>query len=151
MNNELLYHFFSDDDFLRISSKISDMEKITAGEIRVALKEKKPLMKKKLSVGELAAEEFYQLGMHETRDKTGILIYLLLHEREFHILADEGINEKVDQSVWDEIRDEIMTEFKKGRFCAGVVQGIERVGNILGEHFPIKPDDENELSNKVVL
>jgi uncharacterized membrane protein len=151
MKNELLYHFFSDDDFLDISNKIKEMEKITAGEIRVAVKEEIPFAKKKKSIKDLAAEEFYNLGMANTRDKTGILIYVLLSQRKFYILADSGINEKVEQKTWDTIRDEMTEEFKHGNYLEGIINTLEKVGNILGEHFPIKSDDTNELSNKVVL
>ena len=79
MSNELLYHFFDDDDFLLISNKIKETEKVTSGEIRVALKESVPFFKKKKDIGKLAQEEFYNLRMYETRDKTGILIYILLN------------------------------------------------------------------------
>ena len=89
--------------------------------------------------------------MDETRDKTGILLYLLLKERQFYILADSGINEKVKQETWDKIRDEMQNEFREGEFTKGMLLGIEKVGKTLGQHFPIKPDDTNELSNKVVF
>lgn len=151
MQNELLYHYFDDDDFLRISNKIKEMEKITAGEIRVALKEKKSFRNRNKSIRQLAEEEFQKLGMHDTRDKTGILIYILLADRKFYILADEGINKKVEQSTWDGIRDEMQGEFKSGHYTDGIVTCVDQVGKILGEHFPIKPDDTNELSNKVVM
>ena len=151
MNQELLYHFFSDDDFLRISNAIKDMEKITAGEIRVAVKEEKPFIKKGKDISALAEEEFYKLNMHNTRDKTGILLYLILKERQFHILADEGINTKVSQDTWDTIRNEMQEEFQSGQFANGIITGVKKVGHILGEHFPIKEDDTNELSNKVVI
>ena len=151
MNQELLYHFFSDDDFLRISKTINEMEKITSGEIRVAVKEKKPLIKKAQDIRALAEEEFYKLNMHNTRDKTGILLYLILKERQFHILADEGINAKVSQEIWDTIRDEMQTEFRSGHFADGLLTGVKKVGQILSEHFPIKEDDTNELSNKVII
>lgn len=151
MNQELLYHFFSDDDFLRISKAIKEIEKITAGEIRVAVKENKPPLKKNKDISILAQEEFYKLNMHNTRDKTGILLYLILKERQFHILADEGINEKVSQETWDTIRDEMQNEFRSGHFANGLITGVKKVGQILGEHFPIKEDDTNELSNKVIM
>lgn len=151
MHNKLIYHFFSDDDFLRISNKIKEMEKITAGEIRVSLKDKKQIGKKNKSIRELAEEEFVKLNMHATRDKTGILLYLILSERQFYILADSGIHEKVDEGTWDKVRDEIQKEFLDGHFTEGLIHGIGRVGEILGKHFPIKPDDTNELSNKVVI
>ena len=151
MHNKLIYHFFSDDDFLRVSDKIKEMEKITAGEIRVSIKEKKDFLKKSTPINKLAEEEFVRLNMHATRDKTGILLFLILKERQFYILADSGIHEKVDEGTWDKVRDEIQNEFLTGHFTEGILHGIERVGNILAKHFPIKPDDTNELSNKVVF
>lgn len=151
MNQELLYHFFSDDDFLRISNTIKEMEKITAGEIRVAVKEEKPFIKKNKEIRELTEEEFYKLNMHNTRDKTGILLYLILKSRQFYILADEGINAKVSSDTWNKIRDDMQTEFMSGHFANGLITGVKKVGHILGEHFPIKEDDTNELSNKVVM
>jgi len=151
MKNELLYSFFSDDDFLDISNKIRTMEKITSGEIRVAIKEEVPFSKRKKSILDLATEEFYKLNMANTRDKTGILIYILLSKRRFYVLADSGINEKVEQKTWDNIRDEMQEDFKEGHYLEGILTTIEKVGNILSQFFPIKEDDTNELSNKVVV
>ena len=151
MANELLYHFFNDDDFLDISNIIKEMEKITSGEIRVAIKEEADFLKKKKDIKTLAEEEFYKLKMDSTRDKTGILIYVLLSKRKFYILADSGINEKVEQAVWDVMRDEMQTEFQLGHYLEGIIKTIEKVGNLLSQHFPIKNDDTNELSNKVIV
>lgn len=151
MKHKLLYHFFSDDDFLRITKRITEAEKTTSGEIRVAMKESKPSAGRNKDIRDLAVEEFVKLNMHATRDKTGILLYLLLKERQFHILADSGINEKVNPSTWDNLRDKIQTEFKNGKFTEGILICISEVGEILSSHFPIKPDDTNELSNRVVL
>jgi len=151
MNNEILYHFFDDDDFLRISNKIQKTEKITSGEIRISIKESKTLRQRNKDVRKLAEEEFFNLNMNNTRDKTGILIFIILKERQFLILADSGINEKVSQQTWDEVRNEMQNRFKEGFYTEGIIFGIERVGQILSEHFPIKSDDTNELSNRVVV
>lgn len=148
MNENLIYHFFTDDDFLRISEVIQENEKTTAGEIRVAIKDNIPMFGKS-NIRKLAEEEFARLGMNNTRDKTGILIYVNLLLRQFYILADSGINEKVEQSNWDNIRDEIQNQFKKGNYTEGIIYGLNEVGKILTGHFPIKPDDVNELTNKV--
>jgi len=147
----LVYDYLSDDDFLLISDKIKEMEKITSGEIRVSIKEEKGINLKKKSIRNLAEDEFFRLSMNETRDKTGILIYISLRKKEFYILADSGINEKVEQSTWDKIRDKMASEFKIGNFRDGILSAIESVGKILNNHFPIKDDDTNELSNQVVL
>ena len=151
MEKQLIYHFVNDDELLRISNKIKEMEKTTAGEICVSIKEKRSLLEKRKSVRQLAEKEFFKLGVANTRDKTGILIFLLLADRSFYILADSGINEKVSLGTWDKIKDEIQKNFSHGEFCKGIIYGLEEVGKILSKHFPIKPDDTNELSNRVNL
>lgn len=147
----LIYNYFNDDDLLRISHKISEMEKTTSGEIRISVSEKRKFSDRKKELRKLAEEEFFRLKMNETRDKTGILLFIQLNEKKFYILADEGINSKVEQSTWDTIRDEMLNEFKSGRYSDGVLLGIQKIGTVLSEYFPVKSDDTNELSNKIVL
>ena len=151
MNNRLIYRFFLDDDFLRISRKIKEMEKITSGEIKVSIKDKNNFRDRKKGIHKRAEDEFYKLGMNITRDRSGILLFLQLNERQFYILADEGINSKVQHDTWEKVKDEIQDEFRHGHFSEGIIRGIEMVGKILSEHFPIKIDDTNELSNKVII
>jgi uncharacterized membrane protein len=149
MKNNIIYEYLNDDELLRISNKIKEMEALTSGEIRVSIKEKKHFRQRKRTTHELAQQEFFRLKMNDTRDKTGILIYLILKERKFHILADEGINVKVPENTWDIISNQMQEKFRKGYFCEGILNGVESVAKILSEHFPIKTDDKNELSNKV--
>ena len=149
--NKILYRLFNDDDFLRISESIKEAESKTAGEIKISIKEKRDFSQKKKSLIELASLEFARLGMNNTRDKTGILLFLLLNEKKFYILADEGINKKVEQKVWNEIRDRMQADFSRGHFTKGILLGINEVGKILASHFPIKSDDVNELSDKVEI
>jgi uncharacterized membrane protein len=151
MKTPLIYKFLNDDELLRISNKIKAEEKITAGEICVSIKERRSLIQKNKPVRKLAEEEFFKLGIDKTRDKTGIIIFFLLEAREFYILADEGINNKVPEKTWDKIKDEMQSHFMEGNFSQGIIHGVERVGKILSEHFPIKSDDTNEISNRVVL
>ena len=99
----------------------------------------------------MAESEFIRLGIKKTQDNTGVLIFILLKERQFYILADAGINEKVTEETWHSIKTEMQEMFKKGEFCNGILHGLEHAGKILSEHLPIKPGDVNELSNKVVL
>jgi uncharacterized membrane protein len=149
MKEQLIYNFFDDDEFLRISNKIKETEKITAGEICISIKEKKSFLQKKKTLRQLAEDEFNRLGIGKTRDSTGILFFLVLAERQFYILADKGINEKVSTDTWDQIKEEMQQRFSKGEFCKGILFGIEEAGKILSSHFPVKQDDTNELSNRV--
>jgi len=151
MQDQLIYNFFDDDEFLRISNKIKEMEKKTAGEIRVSIKEKKSFFQRNKTLKLLAEEEFFKLGMNKTSDKTGILIFLLLKERQFYILADKGIDEKVAPATWNSIKDKMQDMFSKGEFSKGILFGIEEVGKILSSYFPLKADDKDELSNRIII
>lgn len=149
MKHKFIYQILTDKQLGLISEKIGEMEKYTCGEIRVSIKKSKPFFKMNKHISDLAKEEFFLLGMHKTRDKTGILLFLILKHRQFHILADSGINEKVSQDTWNKIRDDMQEKFRNRQFFDGIISGIEQVGKVLNEHFPVKPDDSNELPNKV--
>ncbi len=151
MHNQLIYHFLSDDDLLRISHRIKKAEKTTAGEICVNIKEHLSIFNKNKSIRELAEIEFSKLGLNNTRDKTAVLIFIILEKRKFYILADSGINKKVPENTWDTIKDEMQNMFLNGEFSSGILYGIDNIGRILTEHFPIKPDDKNEISDRVIL
>lgn len=151
MKTPLIYKFLNDDELLRISNKIKDEEKKTSGEISVSIKEHRSFLQRNKSVRELAEEEYLKLGINKTRDRTGILVFFLLEAREFYILADESINNKVPEKTWDKIKDEMQTHFIDGKFSEGIIHGVGRVGKILSEHFPIKSDDTNEISDRVIL
>ena len=148
---QLIYHFVNDDELLRITNKIREYEKLTAGEICVSIKEHKTFFQKRRSVGELAKHEFARLGIGKTRDKTGVLIYILLEERQFYILADSAINNKVKENTWHKIKDGMQDFFMKGMFAKGILHGVEETGKVLAEHFPVRPDDINEIPDRVVI
>ncbi|MHB8579082.1 MAG: TPM domain-containing protein [Ignavibacteriaceae bacterium] len=147
----LIYHFISDDEMLRISNRIKEVEKTTAGEICVAVKEHLHFLQRNRPIHALAEKEFFRLGVDKTRNKTGILIFVLLPRRQFYIMADTGINEKVPENTWDAVKDEMQRMFLTGEFSKGIIHGVQRVGNILSEHFPVNPDDINEISNEIII
>ncbi|MBB6479296.1 TPM domain-containing protein [Spirochaeta isovalerica] len=92
---------------------------------------------------------FSEAGLFDTRDRTGILIFISLREKRVELLADKGINDKVDTGAWGDIVDELVGNIKHGKMVDGLVKAVESCGDRLIEHFPIKPDDENELSDQV--
>ncbi len=101
-------------------------------------------------VEEAAITAFYKNGLYKTRDETGVLLFISVFEKKVWVLADRGINEKVDYSEWKHIVNYItdgIHEKNQGHAIAGAVS---RVGEILREHFPIKPDDTDELDNLII-
>ncbi len=102
------------------------------------------------AVHSLGLASFTEQGLHHTKDHTGILILVALLEHRVEVLADRGINVKVDQSVWDEVVRIITAGIKSGQACDGFCNAIARCGEILATHFPRQGDDKDELSNRLV-
>jgi uncharacterized membrane protein len=143
--------YLSKTDLDELKNEISKIESETSGEIRLCLKLKRGFHERKLAYRELALKEFYKLEMNKTVDKTGILIFILFEEKKFEIIADEGINSKIHQGIWDIIINHIKTEFSKGKYKAGLVKCLNEIGKILIKEFPVKPGDKNELPDDIVI
>ncbi|HLF86375.1 MAG TPA: TPM domain-containing protein, partial [Nitrospiria bacterium] len=80
----------------------------------------------------------------------GILILASLFERRVVVLADQGINDKVQPGTWDEIVGIITSGLKSKDRCEAFCAAIEECGKILALHFPRSPDDRNELEDKLL-
>jgi putative membrane protein len=92
---------------------------------------------------------FVEHGLVETRDRTGILIYVSLLEHRVEVLADRGIDRHVEDGTWDEVVRLILDGVRKRRAEEGLCKAIERCGTILAAQFPPRPDDDDELENRL--
>jgi uncharacterized membrane protein len=149
MSKNFIYKYISKDELKSISAKIGEIEKTTSGELVITIKEKRSWLEKTKSVRALAEKEFVTARIAKTKGSTGILFFVIFNAKEFCILADKSINDKVEQKVWDEIANNMSLHFKQKNYCKGILDGIEQAGKILATHFPIQPGDVNELSNEV--
>jgi putative membrane protein len=95
--------------------------------------------------------EFYESGIKETRDSTGVLIFVSLMEQRAVVLADKAINDKVPQETWQEVRDLLIQGMKQKNVGLAFGAAILKCGEILTPSFPIRPDDENELQNQLII
>ncbi len=102
-------------------------------------------------VHDAAFSTFYQQGVHHTKHKTGILIYISLFERKVVILGDEGIHAKVNDSDWNDVVKIIVKGIKDEHLKKGIIDGIESCRKLLHTHFPVLADTTNELDNKLIL
>lgn len=100
---------------------------------------------------ERALEVFSQLRVWDTEHNNGVLIYLLLADRDVEIIADRGIHEKLSEASWEAICREMEAAFRNGRFEAGVLAGVRAVGDHLAQHFPPREDGANELPDEPVI
>lgn len=89
-------------------------------------------------------------GLHHTRAHTGILIFASLLEHRVEVLADRGINEKVQPGTWNEVVQILTSGLKSGNACEAFCKAIERCGEILAAHFPRAADDRDELADKLI-
>jgi putative membrane protein len=95
-------------------------------------------------------EIFYKNKVSMTRDRTGIMIFISLLERKVEVLADCGINEKVEKNYWNELVSSLSLDISKGNMVDGVVKSIGTCGEKLAESFPSKHDDTNEISDELI-
>jgi uncharacterized membrane protein len=104
-----------------------------------------------MSARQRATDVFSNLRVWDTEENSGVLIYLLLADREVHILADRGIARCVPQADWDTVALAMQKAFRQGDFRRGSLEGIERITMMLATHFPPGADNPNELPNKPVI
>ena len=132
-----------DDD--RIKAAIAASEKLTSGEIRVSVA--------RFfwgSVRAAAGKAFTRLGMRDTKDRNGILFFVVPSRQRFVVLGDQGIHEKVGQDFWDKLVAAMAGDFKAGKFNEGLIRGIEECGRLLAVHFPYQGErDVNELPDDI--
>lgn len=136
--------FFTDAEKKRIVDAIKAAEKVTSGEIRVHLENTF-----KGDIFDKAVFVFEKLKMHKTKDRNSVLIYLAVKNKQFAIIGDVGINSKVGQSFWEDVKEIMYNHFKEGRFADGLCMAIDRVGEKLKTNFPCQADDVNELNDDI--
>ena len=100
---------------------------------------------------ERALDVFSQLRIWDTEHNNGVLIYLLLADRDVEIVADRGIDARVGAAAWEGICREMESAFREGRFEAGVLRGIDLISTHLAAHFPKEDPGENELPDAPVV
>ena len=104
----------------------------------------------KEEVEEAAITQFFNRGLYRTRDETGVLVLISVFEHKVWVLADQGINAKVDEGQWDDVVKMIIDGIKQKRQVEAICEAVEKIGDLLTEHFPIKPDDTDELDNVII-
>lgn len=137
--------FSQDFDAHQIERAIAAAETKTSGEIRVVVHRSASE-----DVVADAAREFASLGMHRTKQRNAVLIFLAPASHTFAIYGDRGIHEKCGQTFWNDVTSALRADFQRGAFTDGVIKAIERASDLLARHFPWHPGDTNELPDDFV-
>ena len=135
---------FSAEQKEAIVRAIQEAERNSSGEIRVHIENHC-----NKNVLDRATQVFAELNMHKTVLRNGILIYIALQDRKLAIIGDVGINTKVPTQCWEQIKDLMLQQFKDGKLCEGICQGILEAGQHLKSFFPYQEDDVNELPDDI--
>jgi uncharacterized membrane protein len=134
----------------RIEHAISESEKRHRGEIRFAVEGPLEFLAvlRGMSPRERALEVFSSLGVWDTEENTGVLIYLQLVDHDIEIVADRGINACIPAAEWEEICHGMEDDFRAERYEAGVLAGIAQVTDLLALRFPAGESNPDELPNR---
>lgn len=101
-------------------------------------------------VEETAFFEFYRNGLHRTREKNGILIYISIFERAVRIIADRGINDKTGTEPWTRIADGLSKGIRDKNQVKAICNAVMLCGDLLSSHFPASRRNINELPDIIV-
>ena len=141
-----------------IEAAVSSGERGHRGQVRFVVEPALPLPRvlAKLSPRERALEVFGLLRIWDTEDNAGVLVYVLLADRDVEIVADRGIDARVGAAEWEAVCRGMEAAFREGRYAEGVEAGIARINALLAEHFPRRhgvagADPGNELPDRPVL
>jgi len=143
----------SDADLEAIAAAVAAAENETSGEIRVHLERRLPHPRGAPPVDALtrATEIFTRLGMHATSERNGVLIYLAVKDHKLAIAGDAGVHARVGDEYWQRVRDAMVERLRRGLARDAVLHAVTEVGEVLRRFFPRRPDDRNELSDRVSL
>lgn len=136
-----------------IEQHIKQSETYHAGQICFAVEVALPLnlLFRQQTARTRAIQVFSDLHVWDTEHNNGVLIYLLLADRDVEIVADRGIHTRLGQPVWEQICQAMEDEFRAGKFEQGVLQGIAQVTHHLAQHYPSDGSQRNELSNQPIV
>jgi len=136
-----------------IRAAVAASEAAHRGELRIAIEGPLPLraLFHNRTARERAADLFIRLGVANTVEATGILIYVQLVDRHVEILADKGIDARVPQVEWEAICREMEVAFSEGAWRRGVLEAVDRAARLLQIHFPARGRNFNELDDRPKL
>jgi len=153
MDRADVHRFLPPSALARIEKTIGEGEARHAGQVCFAVEAALPLARvwHRVTPRERAVEAFGLLRVWDTEHNDGVLIYLLLADRDVEIVADRGIHEKVGDEAWTAICRKMEKEFRAGRYAEAVEEGVRAVSDLLATHSPHTGGDRNEIPDKPIV
>jgi uncharacterized membrane protein len=130
----------------RIIRAIREAESKTSGEIRVLIQRGKlksdPLV--------AAQRKFHRLGMHKTRERNAVLIFVAPRVHKFAVVGDQAIHKKCGDEFWQRVVKKMRTHFQNEKFSDALVEAVGEIGSVLASDFPKTRTDTNELPDDLI-
>src|SRR5437763_6807531 len=130
----------------RIVGAIREAESKTSGQIRVYIQ------RGKLRVDPFIAaqKKFHQLGIHKTRERNAVLIFVAPRAHKFAVVGDKTVHEKCGEQFWQRLVDGMRVHFQNEKFSRALIEAIGEAGEMLAEHFPKRSTGGKELPDDII-
>jgi uncharacterized membrane protein len=127
-----------------VMQAIASAEKKTSGEIKIHIEKTcaTPVLDRATTI-------FAKLGMHQTKLRNGVLLYIAAEDHKLAVIGDVGINQFVSMDFWEKLKANLILDFQQANYQDSVCFAIDEIGLALSEFFPWQFDDLNELSNEI--
>lgn len=136
-----------------IEQAITASERRHHGELRLVVEAGLPLpaLLRDQTPRQRAVDLFGELGVWDTEDNCGVLIYLQMVDHRVEIVADRGIHRRVGEAFWSAVCARLEKAFGEGRFEIGALRALDEITAALAEHFPARGDNPDELPNSPII
>jgi uncharacterized membrane protein len=148
---------FPEAELERIERAIAEGERTHRGQVRVVVEPALPLARvlAQLAPRDRALEVFGLLRIWDTEDNCGVLVYILLADRDVEIVADRGIHRAVGTEAWEAVCRTMEAAFRDGRFGDGAESGVRAINGLLQRHYARQAgagaDGANELPDRPLV
>ena len=144
---------FPETTLTAIAEAIDAGERTHRGEVRLIVEKALPFAAAwdGITNRQRALALFADYGVWDTEDNCGVLIYVNLAEHKVDIVADRGIDRKIDDATWRAVCRTMTDGFKAGRFHDATLAAVAQVNDLLHQHFPANGERVNELSDRPIM
>ena len=145
--------YFKSADLQRIAAAVQQAERGHVGEIQVVIEGHLPCLQAyKQNTRKRAEQLFAELGVWDTEHNSGVLLYVNLCERQVELIFDRGLQQAIQQEVWNLICQDMVQQFGQKNYCEAVIQAIKKIGHILHQYDEINGiADVNERPDAPII
>ena len=109
-----------------------------------------PRAVQRLHASRRARDQFHAQGLHRTRERSGVLLFVSVAEHYVEVIADEGIHKRVPEGTWHALVRDFTARVKAGQIGEGFIEAVNAIGSHLQSHFPAEAGNPNELPDHLI-